>query len=38
MTIFFVFANRLIQISQTGGQQYSDTSPFSISWFKMWSK
>ena len=22
--------NRLIQISQTGGQQYSDTSPFSI--------
>jgi hypothetical protein len=22
--------NRLIQTSQTGGQQYSDTSPFSI--------
>jgi hypothetical protein len=24
--------NRLIQTSQTGGQQYSDTSPFSIPW------
>jgi hypothetical protein len=24
--------NRLIQTSQTGGQQYSDTSPFSIAW------
>jgi hypothetical protein len=24
--------NRLIQTSQTGGQRYSDTSPFSISW------
>ncbi len=23
---------RLIQTSQTGGQQYSDTSPFSIHW------
>jgi hypothetical protein len=22
--------NRLIQTSQTGGQQYNDTSPFSI--------
>ncbi len=25
--------NRLIQTSQTGGQRYSDTSPFSIPWF-----
>ncbi len=24
--------NRLIQTSQTGGQQYSDTPPFSIPW------
>ncbi len=24
--------NRLIQTSQTGGQRYSDTSPFSIPW------
>jgi hypothetical protein len=24
--------NRLIQTNQTGGQQYSDTSPFSIPW------
>jgi hypothetical protein len=24
--------NRLIQTSKTGGQQYSDTSPFSIPW------
>jgi hypothetical protein len=24
--------NRLIQPSQTGGQLYSDTSPFSIPW------
>jgi hypothetical protein len=24
--------NRLIKTSQTGGQQYSDTSPFSIPW------
>ena len=23
----------LFQTSQTGGQQYSDTSPFSIPWF-----
>ncbi len=28
----FLFANRLIQTSKTGGQQYSDTSPFSIPW------
>jgi hypothetical protein len=26
----FYLQNRLIQISLTGGQQYSDTSPFSI--------
>jgi len=26
----FYLKNRLIQTSQTGGQQYSDTSPFSI--------
>ncbi len=26
------FQNRLIQTSQTGGQPYSDTSPFSIPW------
>ncbi len=25
--------NRLIQTSQTGGQWYSDTSPFSIPWW-----
>jgi hypothetical protein len=29
----FYFHNRLIQTSQTGGQWYSDTSPFSIPWF-----
>jgi hypothetical protein len=28
--ICFYLHNRLIQTSQTGGQQYSDTSPFSI--------
>jgi hypothetical protein len=28
----FYLQNRLIQISQTRGQQYSDTSPFSIPW------
>jgi hypothetical protein len=26
----FYLQNRLIQTSQTGGRQYSDTSPFSI--------
>jgi hypothetical protein len=26
---FFYLQNRLIQTSQTGGQRYSDTSPFS---------
>ncbi len=29
----FYLKIRLIQTSQTGGQQYSDTSPFSIPWF-----
>ncbi len=35
MTIenFCYLQSRLIQTSQTGGQWYSDTSPFSISWF-----
>jgi hypothetical protein len=28
----FYLQIRLIQTSQTGGQQYSDTSPFSIPW------
>jgi hypothetical protein len=28
----FYLQNRLIQTSQTGGQWYSDTSPFSIRW------
>ncbi len=28
----FYLPNRLIQTSQTGGQRYSDTSPFSIPW------
>ncbi len=29
----FYLQNSLIQTSQTGGQWYSDTSPFSIPWF-----
>ncbi len=29
----FNLQNRMIQTSQTGGQWYSDTSPFSIIWF-----
>ncbi len=29
----FYLQNRLIQASNTGGQWYSDTSPFSIPWF-----
>ncbi len=29
----FYLQNRLIQTSQTGGQWYSDTLPFSIPWF-----
>jgi hypothetical protein len=28
----FYFQNRLIQTSQTGGQWYSDTSPYIIPW------
>jgi hypothetical protein len=28
----FYLQNRLIQTSQTGGQWYSDTSPYSIPW------
>jgi len=28
----FYLPNRLIQTSQTGGEQYSDTSPFSVPW------
>ncbi len=31
--ICFYLQNRLIQTSQTGGQWYSDTPPFSIPWF-----
>jgi len=36
--ICFYLQNRLIQTSQTGGQWYSDTSPFSIPWkpFHRW--
>ncbi len=30
----FYLQNRLIQTSQSGGQWYSDTSPFSIPWTK----
>ncbi len=30
----FYLQNRLIQTSQAGGQQYSDTSSFSIPWTK----
>jgi hypothetical protein len=30
----FYLQDRLIQTSQTGGQWYSDTSPFSIPWLK----
>jgi hypothetical protein len=29
----FYLQNRLIQTSQTGGQRYGDTSPFSTPWF-----
>ncbi len=28
----FYLQKRLIQTSQTGGQRYSDTSPFNIPW------
>ncbi len=30
----FYLQNRPIQTSQTGGTRYSDTSPFSIPWFR----
>ena len=30
--VCFYLKNRLTQTSQTGGQWYSDTSPFSIPW------
>ena len=30
----FYLQNRLIQTSQTGGQRYNDTSPFSIPWLE----
>jgi hypothetical protein len=30
--ICFHLQNRLIQTSETGGQWYNDTSPFSIPW------
>ena len=32
--VCFHLQNRLIQTSQTGGQWYSDTSPFSIPWLE----
>ncbi len=31
---YFYLQNRLIQTSQAGGQQYSDTSPFSNLWME----
>jgi hypothetical protein len=31
----FYLQNRLTQTGQTGGQQYSDTSPFSIPWLNI---
>ncbi len=34
----FYLQNRLIQTSQTGGQQYSDTSPFSIPCSSLFSR
>ncbi len=30
----FYFQKKLIQTIKTGGQQYSDTSPFSIPWME----
>ena len=32
----FYLQNRLIQTSQTGGQQYSDTFLFSNPWWRLW--
>ncbi len=34
---WFYLQNRLNQTSQTGGQPYSDTSPFSIPWLRAWA-
>ncbi len=34
----FYLQNRLSQTSKTGGQQYSDTSPFSIPWYKSYKQ
>jgi len=34
--ICFYLQNRLTQTSQIGGQWYSDTSPFSIPWVKIY--
>ncbi len=31
----FYLQNRLIQTSQTGGQWYSDTYPFSVPWIEL---
>ena len=36
MTNDIFLQNRLIQTSQTGDQQYSDTSPFSIPWLEFY--
>jgi hypothetical protein len=33
----FYLQDRLIQTSQTGGQWYSVTSPFSIPWLECWA-
>ncbi len=35
--LFFIYKNRLIQTGQIGGQQYSDTYPYSISWANFYS-
>jgi hypothetical protein len=32
MIFVFYLQNRFIQTGQTGGQLYSDTSPFSVPW------
>jgi hypothetical protein len=34
---YFYLQNRLLQTSQTGGQWYSDTSPFGIPWLSIQS-
>jgi hypothetical protein len=33
----FYLQNRLIQTSQTGGQWYNATTPFSIPWLYHWN-